>query len=390
MTHRALYTSFDRFPTRKGAAIHINHMARTLFDAACGGLLYVLGDEMLPPYQREGPIEIVRYDRQIPNRLARALDFGRRLTPLLEEHTSTLRLCHFRDPWSGLPILQHRDRTYATVYEVNGLPSIELPYVYPHLPSETQARLRAAEVFCWTHADHIITPSETMRDNLIRLGAAAEKITVLPNGADVPPPTPPPPDAPSRYLLYFGALQRWQGIDVLLRAFAHLADINDLHLVVCVSTRARHAKPYRRLARRLGVDKRVQWRYRLTEAELAPWRANALLSIAPLTECSRNLDQGCCPLKILESMASGVPVVASDLPVVRELVADGVHGRLVRPDRPSELARAIRVLLEYPKRRAKMGRAAQAHSSQNYTWAHTTERLKALYHDLGLQSSVSL
>lgn len=384
MTHPALYASFDRFPTRKGAAVHINHMARTLFDVAGGGLLYVLGDETLPRYQHEGPVEIVRYARQVPNRLARALDFGRMLSRLLDEHAGTLRLCHFRDPWSGVPILHHPVGAYTTVYEVNGLPSIELPYAYPHLGPHTLARLRAAEIYCWTHADRLITPSHTMRENLIRLGAQADKIHVLPNGADVPPPSPRPPDAPLRYLLYFGALQRWQGIEILLRAFAHLADMDDLHLVLCASIRQRHAKPYRRLARRLGIDERVRWLYRLPESDLAPWRANALLSVAPLIECSRNLEQGCCPLKILESMASGVPVVASDLPVVRELVTDGVHGRLVRPGRPSELARAIRSLLDHPDRLAEMGRTAQAHIAQHYTWPHTTHRLATLYHDLGI------
>ena len=69
--------------------------------------------------------------------------------------------------------------------------------------------------------------------------------------------------------------------------------------------------------------------------------------------------QGCAPLKILESMASGMPVVASDLPAVRELLADGEHGRLVAPDRPGELARAIRVLLDFPERRARLAANAR-------------------------------
>jgi glycosyltransferase involved in cell wall biosynthesis len=74
-----------------------------------------------------------------------------------------------------------------------------------------------------------------------------------------------------------------------------------------------------------------------------------------------------------------VPVVASDLPAVRELVEDGVHGRLVAPDRPGELARAIRVLLDFPERRAQMGRAAQARVAAGLTWRQSTDRLRGLY-----------
>jgi glycosyltransferase involved in cell wall biosynthesis len=218
-----------------------------------------------------------------------------------------------------------------------------------------------------------------MRQNLIALGVSTNKITVIANGADIPEPAPRPPAAPSRYIIYFGALQRWQGIDVLLRAMARLADLDDLCLVICASTRARHAKPYRKLAEKLGVAESVLWLFELDESELAPWRANALISIAPLTECSRNLDQGCSPLKILESMASGVPVIASDLPSVREIITDRVEGRLVRADRPSELAMAIRVLLEYPEHIAQLGENARLRVEREFTWDRAGRELAALY-----------
>src|SRR5262245_23023483 len=60
LRHRAVYATFDLFPAVKGAAVHIQHMADTLFTAWDGGLLYVLGNEHLPQYQREGNVEIVR------------------------------------------------------------------------------------------------------------------------------------------------------------------------------------------------------------------------------------------------------------------------------------------------------------------------------------------
>src|SRR4051794_27977398 len=103
--HRALYTAFDRFPAPKGAAVHIARMAPALFDALGGGFLYVLGDGVLPVYQREGNVEILRYARQVPNFLARALDFGARLGALLDTQAESLQIAHFRDPWGGVPIL---------------------------------------------------------------------------------------------------------------------------------------------------------------------------------------------------------------------------------------------------------------------------------------------
>jgi glycosyltransferase involved in cell wall biosynthesis len=82
-------------------------------------------------------------------------------------------------------------------------------------------------------------------------------------------------------------------------------------------------------------------------------------------------------------MAAGTPVVASDLPVVRELLSDRLHGRLVPPDRPVELARALRVLLEYPDEAAAMGAAAQSHVRDHLTWSHASARWEEVYGALG-------
>jgi glycosyltransferase involved in cell wall biosynthesis len=108
------------------------------------------------------------------------------------------------------------------------------------------------------------------------------------------------------------------------------------------------------------------------------------MTVAPLTECSRNVEQGCCPLKILESMMAGTPVVASDLPAVRELVEDRRHGVLVPPDRPAELARAIRVLAGDPERRTELGRAARERALERFTWDASNRALAALYAGLGV------
>ncbi len=377
-TGRSLYAAFDRFPTRKGASTHIARFAPTLFDYTGGGLLYVLGDDTLPAHQIEGTVEILRFCEPIPNFLDRAVAFGLRLESLLETHGQQLEICHFRDPWSGVPILA-RDRGYATVYEVNALPSIELPSTFPSIAPRTLEKIRASELFCLHNCDRIVTPSHTTRRMLCELGVESDKISVIPNGAYLPEPLPRPADAPDDYILYFGALQSWQGVDVLLRAFARLADLDALRLVICGSARSRQVRQLEGLAERLDVASRIIWHWSLPNAELAPWLAHAHLTVAPLRDCARNVVQGCAPLKILESMAAGVPVIASRLPPVCEILSDGVEGRLVAADRPDELARAIRVLLAYPELRAQMGAQGRARVVADFHWPQLLCQLRALY-----------
>jgi glycosyltransferase involved in cell wall biosynthesis len=380
-SHRAVYAAFDRFPSRKGAAIHIDRFARTLFDTFGGGALFVLGGPDLPVHQIEGPIEIRRFRADVPNFLERALRFGAWLEHAVQRMEPTLEVCHFRDPWSGAA-LALRPHRYAVVYEVNGLPSIELPSLFPALGPPTLARIRRIELDCCAAADLIVTPSDTTAALLARLGVDERKVRVIPNGAELDAPAPRPDDAPDQYLLYFGAAQSWQGVDTLLRAFARLADFESLRLVCCASRDSSAWRALARLAERLGVADRIVWKYALGEAELSRWRQHALISVAPLTDCERNVVQGCAPLKILESMASGVAVVATDIPPVRELIRDRENGWLIHPERPAELARAIRILLEDPARARALGAAARQTIADRFTWERSTTALRNAYLEL--------
>ncbi|MDL4772638.1 glycosyltransferase family 4 protein [Actinomadura xylanilytica] len=376
--HRAAYAAFDRFPSSKGSAVHIAQMADELFDRFGGGLLGVLGGG-LPRYQWEGGREIARFDARIPNLIDRAEAFSGWLAGHLAPHLDTLEVCHVRDPWSALPVVTAEGRRHRVVYEVNGLPSIEMSHTWPWAAPATLAKIRELERFCLERSDAVVVPSAVIGDAVRRLGVPAGRVHLVPNGADVVPRPARPADAPGRYLIYVGAFQPWQGLDVLLRAFARLADLDDLRLVICASVPERRAKPVRRMAERLGVAERVDWRFTLPHHEVAAWLAHAEASVAPLTGCARNLDQGCAPLKVIESMAAGVPVVASDLPVVRELMAGGEHGRLVPADRPAELARAVRILLEYPDEAAAMGGRARRRVQDGLTWTHSRARLAEVY-----------
>lgn len=385
MTQRALYVAFDLFPSAKGAATHIYHFSETLFEHYGGGQLFVLGNDKLPRYQAEsGNVEVHRFSLRIPNYLARAQAFAETLRRHLERQPA-LEMVHFRDIWGGLAALRP-DRPYRALYEVNGLPSIELPYRYPELSQATLDKLRRLEDFCLQQADHIVVPSAIIRHNLLQRGLAPEKITHIANGAA--PVTEQPemlPAVPENYILYFGALQKWQGITDLFKAFAGLADKPDLHLVICASNRPKQAKAYRKLAEKMGIAPRIHWEFQLPKAELAHWIRHAQMTVAPLIECSRNLQQGCCPLKIVESLAEGTTVVASDLPVTRELLTDGVNGKLVRPGRPALLSRAIRLLLDYPSENQKLAKEGQQHWAQNFQWKDKKRDLKNLFRQLDVK-----
>ena len=85
------------------------------------------------------------------------------------------------------------------------------------------------------------------------------------------------------------------------------------------------------------------------------------------------------PLKPVEALACARPVVASDLPALREIIDDGGNGLLVPAASPVELARTISALLLDASRRASMGRAGRAAVLAERTWAANAEALAARY-----------
>ena len=88
------------------------------------------------------------------------------------------------------------------------------------------------------------------------------------------------------------------------------------------------------------------------------------------------------PLAIIEYMAGGAPIVSTAVGGVPELIEDGVHGLLVSPEDPAELAAAMQRLLEDRALAERLGQAAQQRQRANYDLDVVVRRLQELYLEL--------
>ncbi|WP_109433961.1 glycosyltransferase family 4 protein [Aquimarina sp. AU119] len=377
-----VYAAYDVFPSSKGSSTHIKEMISEL--STHGDelrLLCLRGNDKLPAVQKHENILIKRYySNERLNYLEKASLFSEEIFLEIERNKNNIEIAHFRDIWSGMGIIAHKN--IKSVFEVNALTSIELPYRYPNLTDDFLSKLRFLEQKCLTNSDVIITPSYTTKKLLVsEYNVLEDKIKVIPNGAYIPESFERPNDAPDNYIIYFGALQRWQGIEVLLKAMTFLQDYEDLKLVICSSVKEKAFKPLQKLIEKLEINERVIVKSKLQREELYNYIHFAKLSIAPLKACNRNIIQGCNPLKILESMACGTTIVASDLPVVRELVSDK-EAMLVEPDRELDLARCIRFLLDTPEERIALSDRALKKMKEEFTWQIQVKKLNQVYEDL--------
>lgn len=376
---RSLYAAFDLYPSYKGAATHIEAFSQVLFEVFNPGLLYTIGPMQQP--EKHSRFTLMHFSQPVKNYLERAHLFTIQLHKIIEE-LDHLHVCHYRDIWSGLAAI-NADLKCPRIFEVNGLPSIELKYRYPQVLPATLNKISRIERECLLGSDIIVTPSYTTRKFLISHGLSEQKIVVIPNGAEeLISHSKVTTDLASPYLIYFGAMQPWQGVDVLLKAMVYLQDIENLSLMVCSSQHPKFSRPYVKLAEKLGINDKINWKHQLEKDELNLYLQHAFASIAPLKSNERNIIQGCAPLKILESMAANTLVIASDLPPVREIIEHNKNGVLVRADRPAELARNIRFMLEHPDQRQYLADNGLQSIREEFLWQQQKSKLKEVYENI--------
>ena len=381
---RYIFSAFDLFPSPKGAATHIASSVTGMARHFGSANLLCLGNAGYPAVQQEGDVRIRRCLAHHPNFLRRTLFFGRFVRDALDETRSSPELIHFRDIWSGVPLCDHdRTRDAKKIFEVNGLPSIELAYHYPGLLNNHRLldRFRRWEDRLLEQADQVVTVSEVSRRLLHGRGVPADRLTVIPNCAPI---AEHPCSSKEPYILYVGTLAPWQGVGTLIRAMRLLKEECGIGCRIVASTR-KHLKPTRKLIRKLGLDERISIRVSLERSEVAKLYRRALCSVAPLSRCDRNELQGCSPLKILESMGQGTPVAAADLPVTREMITDGRDGRLFTPDSPRSLADALLWLLSSRERLDAISIHAMETIEERFGESNFHARLRTLYNDIRLR-----
>jgi glycosyltransferase involved in cell wall biosynthesis len=243
-----------------------------------------------------------------------------------------------------------------------------LPITHAHLYPPGADRTQRRELAEAARADVIVTTCEATAVEIVRVaGFPRDRIVVAPPGVlrledgHTPAPVAPP------YILSVGQVTPRKGFDVLAEACALLGDRSPPLVIAgpdwwqSETIRARIAAvDERRRVRLLGpVD----------DATLAALYRAATIVCHP----SRGEGFG---MTVLEAMAFAKPVVATDLPPVRELAADAAV--LVPVDDPAALAEAIQALLADDGRRRSLEQAAAARAS-SYTWEGMADRVVGAY-----------
>ena len=227
-------------------------------------------------------------------------------------------------------------------------------------PAQLAARARAASV--------VVACNSDVADPVRQPGVP---LRLIPHGVDLRrfQPQPPPPGQGLR-LLAVGRLVPKKGLDVLVEATGRLRVPFSLRIVGAGPERER----LEAAIRAAGVADRVRLTGPATHADLPACYAEADVVVVP-SVVDRAGDRDGLPNVVLEAMASGRPVVASDVAAIGTAVAHQHTGLLVPPGDPGALAAALTELAAEPRLRTALGAAARRRVERDFELGRCTRRL---------------
>ncbi len=360
--------------------------------------LAVTGPRQGSEVDREEIGGIVHYRAEVPEELAglarapfagEALEMGllgRRALQIYRE--TPYDLVHAHSPvLSGLPAHAVARRLgLPSVYEIRAF--WEDAAVDQGKGLERSARWRAIhalETALCHGVDGVVAICDGIRRDLVNRGIPEDRITVIPNGVDTRKFAPRGRDEAlaDRYglrgkivIAYIGTLFRFEGVRLLLDALSRLIGEDDRIRGLIIGQgeaetelRAQHAK--------LGLEGKV-----ILGGKVAPADVPALYGLADVL-CypreRRRITELTTPLKPLEAMSMGKPVVVSDVGGLRELVHDQSTGLFFRAGDVDDLARVLGQLCRDGERRRRLGERGRAEMIRHRSWSTITQRYRRVY-----------
>lgn len=271
----------------------------------------------------------------------------------------------------GLHVLFRRLLGYRVVYEVHGLHTFHDAVEGDVEPSRFGPDL---EGHAFRHADGVIAISQSLLELATRRWGKPRAATVIRSGAEAVPSAPLPEGRPLRNVFYVGNVYALSGITQALEAVAELPDAT----LTIVGNKgpgdANHDRLVRRMAE-LGISERVTLRGFVDPATLPEIYVDADIVVAPYIRTLRTA-YFASPLKIFEYMQMQRPIVASDLPTIREVLTDGESALLVAPDDSQAIRHALHRLMSDPDLGRRLAQRAYEDAKQ-YTLERKCEAMMA-------------
>lgn len=254
----------------------------------------------------------------------------------------------------------------AGILEVNA-PLIEEQRTHRVLVDEEAAAKALAHQVAAATAT--VAVSDPARD-WVRERTGSESVHTVPNGVSITRIVPRPEDIGDPVVTFVGTLKPWHGVADLLAAAALAKRPWKLRIIGDGPERAALEEQ----AAGLGIE--VDFRGAVAPADMPGQLAGSAIGVAPYPDLGGEQQQYFSPLKVYEYLAAGLPVVASAVGQLPQIL--GELGTLVSPSDPAALAAAIDTLAADPVLRGKLGWRGRMQAEEKHSWAGAVDRILGL------------
>ncbi len=245
--------------------------------------------------------------------------------------------------------------------------------------------VRGLETWLCGRADHVTVICNGLRQDLIDRGLSSDKISVVPNGIDIEEFNDCDSDKQLRVqyslkdkkiIAFLGSFYRYEGLDLAVDAFRTLAEKYKDWILLLAGGGEMEAF-LKEKVRELGLNDRVLFPGRIPHERIPGVYALSDILIYP--RYSMRLTELVTPLKPLEAMAMGKPIVASDVGGHKELIIDGRTGVLFPAGNATALASSIESMIIEKDPTMRLAQRGRDWVRKERTWEKTTEVCENVY-----------
>jgi L-malate glycosyltransferase len=223
-------------------------------------------------------------------------------------------------------------------------------------------------------ADHVTATSEFLKAQTLAVAPGlASKVTVIPFGVEMPSACSSRQSAEIR-LIFMKAHQKKYGPDILLKAL-HLLSDKGKNIMLTMAGAGELTDKLKSMVQEYNLKNRVKFVGYIDNTRVPSFLADHDIMVMPSLAESFGV-------AALEAAASGLPVIASNVGGIPEVVKDGETGILVKPGDPGGLAEAIMKLASDVELRKRMGEAGREMVGRKYRWQASVDQMVQLYERL--------
>lgn len=202
-------------------------------------------------------------------------------------------------------------------------------------------------------------------------------ISIIPFGCPIPELVGEPPTPPTRpRILFVGRLIERKGVEYLIKAFAMLRETIDADLWIVGSGFL--LEELKEKAKASGAEHSIQFLTNVSNEEIAEIYRSSTVFVLPAIVDSKGDTEG-LGVVLIEAMTFGLPVVASDVGGIPDVVVNDVTGLLVPEKDPAALSEALSRIIVDSELRIRLKHGASEHIAGNFTWNAVVNKLSILY-----------